>query len=342
MEKYILQNDYSEGIHPSLLQALNSANSIQTDSYNEDRYSIAAAEAIRKNLNKDADIHFCSGGTQANIIAISSMLKSFESVIAPKSGHIAVHEAGAIEATGHKINTVETNDGKLRPENVKTVLDIHTDEHMVKPRLVFISNTTEIGTIYTKKELTELSDFCKKNELLLYLDGARLASALTSHANDLSLSDLAILVDMFYIGGTKNGALLGEAIVINNNNLKRNFRYHLKQKGALLAKGRVLGIQFLELFKDDLFYNLGRHANEMAYKLSEGIEASDYSFLTEPVSNQIFPILPNNIIEKLRSEFQFYTWKKVDNNLSAVRLVTSWATKIKTISKFISLLNETD
>jgi threonine aldolase len=337
MTQYSFKNDYSEGAHERILKAINDSNLIQESGYGEDYFCEEARKVILQKIgNRNSDIHFVSGGTQANMIVISSILKPYESVIAPLTGHIAVHEAGSIEATGHKINTVETRDGKLRVQDIQLVLDSHGDEHMVKPRLVFISNSTEIGSIYTKNELENLSIFCKKNNLYLYVDGARLGSALTSKNSDLSLSELANLVDVFYIGGTKNGALLGEAIVINNDNLKENFRFHLKQKGALLAKGRILGIQFLELFKDNLFFELGKHANLMASKLANAIKNLNYGFLTEPVSNQIFPILPNSLIEKLNDKYGFYIWKKIDDKNSAIRLVTSWATKEEFVDEFIS------
>lgn len=336
MENYSFRNDYSEGAHPKILEALIKTNLIQNDGYSEDSYCNEAIQIIRNKIqNQEADIHFVSGGTQANLIVISSVLKSYESVIAASTAHIVVHETGAIEATGHKINLIETYNGKLRPEDIKTVIDLHTDEHMVKPRLVFISNTTEVGSIYSKKELNELSTFCKHNGLLLYLDGARLGSALASEFNDISLAELSNLVDVFYIGGTKNGALLGEAIVINNKQLKENFRFHLKQKGALLAKGRIFGIQFSELLRTDLFLELGKHANLMALKMANAIEKAGYSFLTQPVSNQIFPILPNTVIEKLSQKYGFYIWSKISKTHSTIRLVTSWASKEDKIDKFI-------
>jgi len=337
MTRYNFKNDYSEGAHPRILKALGRTNFIQEEGYCQDNYCSEAIKVIRQRIeNPNVDIHFVSGGTQANLIVISSILKPYESVIATTTGHIAVHEAGAIEATGHKVNIVETKNGKLNPQDIKSVINLHDDEHMVKPKLVFISNSTEIGNIYRKKELEDLSSFCKQNNLFLYLDGARLGSALTSEQNDLTLFELSNYVDIFYIGGTKNGALLGEAIVINNEQLKENFRFHLKQKGALLAKGRILGIQFLELFKDDLFFELGKHANSMARKIAKGIEKFDYGFLTEPVSNQIFPILPNKLIEKLSKKYKFYVWNEVNDDNSAIRLVTSWATKEKIVDTFIS------
>lgn len=334
---YSFKNDYSEGAHPNILKALIDSNLEQQNGYGLDDYCEKAVNIIRENIkNNDADVHFVSGGTQANLIIISSILRPYESVIAANTGHINVHETGAIEATGHKINIVNSNDGKLTIEGIKEVLDAHTDEHMVKPRLVFISNSTELGTIYTKEELKNISEFCKNNNLYLHLDGARLGSALASIDNDLTLEDICSLVDVFYIGGTKNGALLGEAIVINNNNLKPNFRYHIKQKGAMLAKGKVLGIQFLELFKDDLYLKLGKHANTMALKISNNLEELGYEFLTKPVSNQLFPILDNEFIKELSKYYSFNIECKINNEKSAIRLVTSWATDESAVDEFIN------
>lgn len=337
MQIYSFKNDYSEGAHPRIIEALKAYNEDQVEGYSEDKYCLEAAELIKSKIqNPNANIHFVSGGTQANLIVISSILKPYESVIAASTGHIAVHEAGAIEATGHKVNVVETPDGKLTVRDIDLVLKAHSDEHMVKPKMVFVSDTTEVGTVYTKLELTSISDFCHSNNLILYLDGARLGSALVSEANDLTLSEISNLVDIFYIGGTKNGALVGEAIVINNPALQENFRFNLKQKGALLAKGRVLGVQFRELFIDDLYFELATHANNMAQKLVKGLESNGTTFLTMPVSNQIFPILENNLIEKLEAKYGFYVWvKDVNENQSAIRLVTSWATKEECVDKFI-------
>ena len=330
------KNDYSEGAHENIINLLVKSNLEQVDGYGEDKYSIIAKEKIKKAIKNDnADIHFISGGTQANLTVISSILKPYESVIAAKTGHICVHETGAIEATGHKINEIETENGKLYPEIILPVVEAHSDEHMVKPKLVFISNSTEIGTVYTKEELVNLSEFCKNNDLYLYLDGARLGSALTSEGNDLLLSDLANLADVFYIGGTKNGALLGEAIVIINNELKENFRFNLKQKGALLAKGRLIAIQFVELFTNDLFFKLATHANLMAKIISDEIKELGFEFLTDSKSNQIFPILPNKLINKLEKDYNFYIWQKINNDTSAIRLVTSWATKELNVDRFI-------
>jgi len=333
---YSFKNDYSEGAHSNILNAMMNANMDQHDGYGEDSYSKEAVEILKEKINnQNVDIHFVVGGTQANLVVISSILRPYESVIAAESGHISTHETGAIEATGHKINTVETFDGKLTPEKIKKILDEHNSEHMVKPSMVFISNSTEMGTVYKKNELEKISLFCRENNLILYLDGARLGTALSSDKNDMTIEDISKLVDVFYIGGTKNGALLGEAIVISNERLKKNFRYNIKQKGALLAKGRILGIQFKELFKENLFFSLGKHANFMSLRLGEKIEKLGYDFLYETESNQIFPIFPNEIIEKLNKKYGFYLWEEVDKDTSAVRLVTSWATKEKMIDKFI-------
>jgi threonine aldolase len=341
MQIYSFKNDYSEGAHERILQALAETNLVQTDGYGEDIYCQKAQELIKEKLqNSEVDIHFIAGGTLANIVIISSLLKPYESIISAETGHIHVHETGATEAIGHKIHTVSSEDGKLKVADIQQILDLHTDEHMVRPKAVYISNSTEIGSIYSKKELTDLSQFCTLNELYLFLDGARLGAALTSKHSDITLDEISRLVDIFYIGGTKNGALFGEAIVITHPKLKDQFRYYLKQKGALLAKGRVLGIQFLELFKDDLFLQLAQHANQMAELLAQGIQNQQYSFLSIPQTNQIFPILPNHLIEQLQLKYGFYIWKKIDKGHSAIRLVTSWATKEKDIEGFILELKQ--
>jgi len=335
--EYSFFNDYSEGAHPRILAALSRANLSQEVGYGEDSFSKEAAKLIRDKIqNPEASVHFVSGGTQANLIVLSSLMKPYEAVVAAKTAHINVHEAGAVEATGHKIITVDSADGKIRPTQITEVIKSHQDEHMVKPKVVFIANSTELGSIYTKQEIENISQLCRKNNLYLYLDGARLGVALTAKGEDITLPELASLVDVFYIGGTKNGALLGEAIVINNPKLKEDFRFHLKQRGALLAKGRLLGLQFTELFKDDLFFELARHANLMAGKLAECIANQGYGFLTESPTNQIFPILPNVLIGKLQEKYGFYIWSEVDANNSAIRLVTSWATSPEAVSRFIS------
>ena len=332
---YSFKNDYSEGAHPNILRALVESNMEQVEGYGEDLYTKEAIELLKEKIGRnDIDIHLFTGGTQTNLTAISAFLRPHEAAVAASTGHILVHETGAIEATGHKVLSLETENGKLSVEGIKSVLEAHTDEHMVKPKLVYISDSTEIGSIYTKKELEQLSAFCRANNLFLYLDGARLGSALCSEENDLELSDLGNLLDAFYIGGTKNGALLGEALVICKASLKDDFRFHIKQKGAMMAKGKLLGIQFLELFRDNLYFELAKHANDMAKLLSDGISEAGYTFLTKSPSNQIFPILPNSIIEKLQEKYSFYIWQKIDEGNSAIRLVTSWATKDEMVLRF--------
>ncbi len=336
------KDDYSEGCHPRILEALATTNLVQQLGYGDDSYSLEAKSLIRSRIeNSSADIYFVSGGTQANLISISASLRPHESVISAYSGHIQMHEAGAIEATGHKVNSLHTEDGKLCAADIQKVLTEHSDvPHMVKPKMVYISNPTEVGTIYSKSELASLSSFCKSNDLYLYLDGARLGSALMASLNDISLADLAQLVDLFYIGGTKNGALLGEAIIITNNQIKNDFAYIIKQRGGLLAKGRVVGIQFLELFRDNLYFDLAAHANNSARKLTSIISAKGYTFLTSSETNQLFPIFPNRVVAELANSFDFYKWQVVDSEHTAIRLVTSWATTDENISKFEKVLGE--
>lgn len=330
-------NDYSEGAHTEILKRLQETNEQAQEGYGEDLHTKQAKEEIKRLLgeNHSSEVHLVSGGTQANLTTLGAMLRPFESVIAPESAHIAVHETGAIEATGHKINTIPTEDGKITPADILEVLEEHEDEHMVLPRVIYISNTTEVGTCYTKKELQELRAFADEQGLKIYLDGARIGSALMTKSNDLTLKDLAALTDAFYIGGTKNGALLGEAIVLNSPELQKNFRYAIKQRGGLMAKGRILGIQFTTLFEGDLFFQLAGHGNEMADRLREGIREEGYKFLAETESNQLFPILPERLIEELEKKYVFYRWKKIDNHHTALRLVTSWATKKEKVDAFL-------
>lgn len=334
---YNFKNDYSEGAHSSILKKLIETNLAQQSGYGEDEYSAQAKALIRQKIsNPNASIYFVSGGTQTNLLVISTLLQAHEAVISAKSGHIFSHETGAIEATGHRVITVDSNDGKLQPAQIEKVLgDYSLRPHVVKPRMVYVSNSTEIGTIYQKAELKSLSDFCRSQNLRLFLDGARLGQALTAENNDLTFEDIAQYTDVFYIGGTKNGALLGEAIVFNSPQIAPDFDYVLKQKGALLAKGRVLGVQFLELFKGDLYFDLASHANKMAMKISAALQRKGHSFLTDSTTNQIFPVLPKELIEKLRQKYEFYNWSVIDEDTSAVRLITSWATDEIMVDEFI-------
>lgn len=333
---YSFRNDYCEGAHTQILEALLQSNMEQEEGYGLDSHSLEAVKLIRGLVEDEAcGVHLISGGTQTNLIAISGLLRPHEACIAPISGHIATHETGAIEATGHKIITVNTEDGKLTPEKIGPVLEEHHFEHMVKPRLVYISNPTEVGTVYTKEELKALYEFCGEMNLLLYCDGARLGAALTCKSTELTLKDIYDFTDVFFIGGTKVGALMGEALVIKNGDLKEEFRYLIKQRGALLAKGRILGIQFEELFRDGLYFDLARHSNEMAQLLVTKLRGLGCDFMIDSPTNQIFPILENQHIEELSKTFLFYTWAKMDDQRSAIRLITSWATKEEQIHKFI-------
>lgn len=328
MTIYSFLDDYSEGAHPDILQALSASNFSQQTAYGEDAHSSEARARLRRRLGADCAIFFVASGTLSNIISIGSCLRPHEAVIAASSGHIVGRETGAIEAIGHKIITVPPVHGKLTPESIEAALAANSHfPHMARPRLVYVSNATETGTIYRKAELQAISDLCRQRGLLLFLDGARLGAALAAENNDLTLPDLVRLTDIFWIGGTKVGALLGEAIVIGNRSLADDFAFHIKQRGGLLAKGRVLGIQFQELFGDsNLFFELARHSNAMAKKLSTGIAAAGYELAVATETNQVFPILPDALIEALRRDFAFYVWEKRGERHSVVRLVTSWAT----------------
>jgi len=333
--KYSFRNDYSELAHPQVLQALSAIGSKQFEGYGLDEYSLRAGMLIKKKILDDsADVHFIPGGTHANLIVISAALRPHEAVIAPESGHIFLHEAGAIEATGHKVCVAKGVDGKLRAEDIEAIVAAHDDEHMVSPRLVYISQSTEDGTVYTKAELAAISECCGRNGLYLFIDGARLGAAINSPACDLSYSDIASLADAFYIGGTKNGALFGEAVVICNDGLKRDFRPQIKQKGAMLAKGAAIGAQFEALLNDGLYDELARHANAMAFKLADGIRKKGYGFRYPVETNQIFPVFPAEIAGKLHRLFDFYDWDE-SGDLTAVRIVTSWATQESIIERFI-------
>ncbi|QOR36781.1 aminotransferase class I/II-fold pyridoxal phosphate-dependent enzyme [Clostridium sp. 'deep sea'] len=338
---YSFKNDYSEGAHQNIIKALTETNLVQQHGYGEDDYCKSAKNLIAKHLeNKNSQIHFTSGGTQANLVVISSILRPYEAVLSADNGHIYVHETGAIEATGHKVYAVDCKDGKITANMVRKAVNFHADEHMVKIKMVYISNATDMGAVFTKQELSDLRKVCDELGLYLFMDGARLGSALSSSYSDLTLADCAKLTDVFYIGGTKNGALLGEAIVINNQCLQEYFRYSLKQKGALLAKGRLLGLQFYELFKNNLFFDLAKHANKMATILSEELSECGITFKTKPSCNIIFAILPNSLVKELLKKYDFYVIEKHNEDSSVVRLVTSWATPESIVKQFIADLNK--
>ena len=341
-EKYSFKNDYSELVHLKVLEKLGSVGNTQFEGYGLDVFTEEAKKLIRGKINRsDAYVHLVSGGTQANLIILSSILRPHEAVISCESGHIFTHETGAIEATGHKICAVPGVEGKLTVEDINGVIKSHSNEHMVKPKVVFISLSTEVGSVYTKAELTAISNYCAGHALYLYLDGARLGAGLASSACDLTYHDIARLTDAFYIGGTKNGMLCGEAIVISNKSLQEDFRYHVKQKGGLLAKGASLGLQFIPMFQEkdqegvDLYDQLAHRANHVAMKLADGIKSLGYDFYTEPETNQIFPIFSFEILEELHEMYGFYDWAEVGEGKMAVRLVTSWATPKEIVDEFL-------
>jgi len=336
---YSFRNDYSDGAHPEILKAIIESNDIQTEGYGEDQFTAEAADLIKKKTGSDdIDIHFLAGGTLTNQTVISAFLRPHEAVISAGTGHIYVHETGAIESTGHKVLPVDSKNGKLTPLQIDEVVTEHHFEHMVKPALVYISQPTEIGTLYSKDELTALRNYCSSHNLILYIDGARMASALASEAADLYLPDYRLLSDAFYIGGTKCGALFGEALVICNDSLKKDFRYHMKQKGALLAKGRMLGVQFLSLFAGNLYHKIGSLANTAAGKLQEEILALGYDVQFHSHTNQIFPVFPEQVIAELEENYLFYRWAKESGDNSVIRLVCSWSTKDKFIDEFVDNL----
>lgn len=323
---YSFLNDYSEGAHPLVLDALVSTNGEQTVGYGNDEYCIKAKQVIKERIqNKDVDIHFLVGGTQTNATFIAYALKDYQAVIACDEGHINVHETGAIEATGHKVLTMPHVSGKLTVKMIDAIVQAHTDEHMVQPAMVYISQTTELGSYYTLKELQDIYQYTKEHDLYLFLDGARLGSALVLE-DAPSMKEIAENTDAFYIGGTKMGAMFGEALVISHDNLKKDFRYQIKQQGALLAKGRLLGIQFYTLLKDSLYEDIGYHENEMATIIREAFEEKGYELYIPSQTNQIFVALSKEDISKIEENFLVTHFKKIDENKEVIRFVTSWAT----------------
>ncbi len=335
--------DYSEGAHEKILERLIQTNMEQTPGYGEDVHCERARELIKAACNApDADVHFLVGGTQTNLTVISAALRLHQGVIGAESAHINVHETGSIEACGHKVLVLPSDDGKITAKQVEDCYQAHINdeafEHMVQPKMVYISNPTELGTIYSKSELEELSGVCKKNGLYLFMDGARLGYGLAAADNTLSLEDIAALCDVFYIGGTKVGALFGEAVVITNPLLKPDFRYIIKQKGGMLAKGRLLGIQFETLFENNLYMKIAEHADRLADKLREAFTKEGYPFLVENQTNQIFPVMPDEKLAKLKEKYSFSYQQRIDETHSAVRFCTSWATKAEDVEKLIQNL----
>ncbi len=338
-------NDYAEGCHQSILDALVKTNMEQTLGYSEDSYCAAAREKIRKACGNDKlAVHFLVGGTQTNLTVIDAALRPHQGAMCASSGHIHVHETGAVEATGHKVLTLPSTDGKITARQVEQAVLAHRAdgafEHIVQPKLVYISNPTELGTLYTKQELEDLSAVCQKLGLYLFLDGARLGYGLMAKGNDLTMADIARLCDVFYIGGTKVGALFGEAVVIRNPALAEDFRYIIKQHGGMLAKGRLLGIQFDTLFTDDLYYKISAHADAMADRLRDTLAEIGAPLLVPGTTNQVFAILPDTLLEELAKTVTFSEQERVSDTHRAVRFCTSWATKAENVDTLCRKLKE--
>lgn len=328
---FYFNNDYSEGCHEKVLAALTATNMVQTFGYGEDAYCAAAADKIKALCGReDLAVHFLVGGTQTNMTVIDAALRPHQGALCAESGHIHVHETGAVESNGHKVLALPSADGKITGQQVESYVLAHRAdgafEHMVQPKLVYISNPTELGTLYSLEELEDLSEVCCRLGLYLFLDGARLGYGLAAKGNDVTMEDIARLCDVFYIGGTKVGALFGEAVVIGNPALKEDFRYIIKQHGAMLAKGRLLGVQFDALMTDNLYFDIAAHADGLADQLRETLAELGYPLLVPGVTNQVFPILPDTVLEELAKNFVFCEQERVDDSHRAVRFCTSWAT----------------
>lgn len=329
-------NDYSEGCHEKVMERLLATNMVQTPGYGEDAYCAAAAAKIRKKCGReDVAVHFLVGGTQTNMTVIDAALRPHQGALGADTAHINVHETGAVEATGHKVLWVPHHDGKITAQQVEDTVREHyastSFEHTVQPKLVYISTPTELGTLYTKAELESLSAVCRTHGLYLFVDGARLGYGLAAPGNDVTMEDLANLCDVFYIGGTKVGALFGEAVVITNPALQEDFRYLIKQHGGMLAKGRLLGVQFDALMEDDLYEKISAHANRLADKLRHCLKELGVPFLVENTTNQLFPVLPDGVLDALAEDFVFSEQERVDETHRAVRFCTSWATKEESV-----------
>lgn len=339
----LFQSDYTEGACPEVMKRLLETNMEQTPGYGEDAHCLAAAKKIQKACNaENSSVHFLVGGTQTNMTVIGAALRPYQGVLAADTGHIHVHETGAVESLGYKILALPAKEGKLTAAQVDEACRRHKEdasfEHMVQPKMVYLSQPTELGTLYTGQELEEIHKICKKHDLYLFVDGARLGYALAAEGNDVDLETLAKLTDVFYIGGTKVGALFGEAVVISSPELKKDFRYMIKQRGAMLAKGRLLGIQFETLFEDDLYFRISKHAIRLADRLREAFVQKGYEFYVENTTNQIFVIAEDKKLEELKDNFGYSYQQRIDETHSAVRFCTSWATKEENVDALIAAL----
>ena len=336
--------DYTQGAHPLIMERLLETNLEQTCGYGEDDYCKHAAELIKEACaNDNIDVHFLVGGTQTNATVISSVLKGYQGAVCADTGHIKVHETGAVEATGHKVLALPNIDGKINAKMVEDYVSGHyndvTASHMVQPGMVYISLPTESGTMYSKKEIMDIFDVCRKYDMCFFIDGARLGYGLTSEINDISLNDLCKYSDIFYIGGTKVGALFGEAVIISNDAYKKDFRYNIKRHGGLLAKGRLLGIQFETLFTDDLYFRISKNAIDMAMKLKTAFTDMGYELFADSYTNQQFVYLDDSKAEQLSKKYTFSLWGEY-NGKKAYRFCTSWATTNTQIEQLINDLKE--
>ena len=342
-EKLFFVNDYGEGCHPKVLEKLAETNMEHLAGYGSDQYCESAKEKIRKACDcPEADIWFISGGTQTNAIVISALLKSYEGVVSAVTGHINGHEAGAVEHLGRKVLPLPQHEGKISACELKELLRTFygdaNHEHMVFPGMVYISHPTEYGTLYTKEELTAVSDVCREYEIPLFMDGARMGYGLMSYQTDVTLADIAKLCDVFYIGGTKVGALCGEAVVFTKGNMPKHFLAIVKQNGALLAKGRLMGVQFDTLFTDNLYFDISRHAIDMAEEMKKVFKEKGCRFFINSPTNQQFIVLENKKMQALSQYVDFSFWEKLDEEHTVVRFAASWATKKEDIDKLAALL----
>lgn len=342
---YLFHNDYNEVCHPKVLEKLTKTQSEQMPGYGMDVCCERASDLIRRLCDRDdISVHYLVGGTQTNLTVIAAALRPHQAVLGAESAHINVHETGAIEATGHKVVSVPSADGKLTAEQIETAaekqLNEDSPEHAVQIKMVYISQSTELGTTYQLSELEAISTVCKKYGLYLFVDGARLGYALTARSNDFTLADLARLCDVFYIGGTKCGAMFGEAVIITNQEIAQDFRYLIKQRGGMLAKGWLLGLQFEALLEDGLYFKIAEQANKFAEQLRETLNRFDYPLLVANDTNQVFPILPNSILDALSKRCTFSVQEKIDETHTAVRFCTSWATSKESIDYLCSVIEE--
>lgn len=338
MQKLSFESDYRTGAHPEILKKLIETNTESLDAYGSDIYSTSAKKKIRIACNNEnLDVFFLSGGTQTNLTVISSMLKSYEGVIAADTGHISIHEAGAIEYHGHKVLTIPHQNGKICPDTLSAYINgffaDENHEHMVFPGMVYISHPTENGTLYSKNELEEISRICRENNIYLYMDGARLGYGLMSDETDVTLHDISVLCDAFYIGGTKVGALCGEAVIFRKDVTPKHFMTIVKQHGAMLAKGRLLGIQFDTLFTDDLYFRISKNAIDTAKMLKNVLSAKGFRFAWDSPTNQQFVILPDEYLKSISDKVGFSFWEKYDKNHTVVRFATSWSTNPDDVEK---------